>query len=69
MKTNEIEKRIEALEVAVAVLEGKGKKRQPTKDKPWYRQIPKFGGNAAYEEAMKLGREYRKSQVEAEDQK
>ena len=59
----DIEKRLEILEAEVASL----KRSIKLNDKPWYKQIPKFGGNAAYEEAMKLGREYRESLKENED--
>jgi len=64
----EIEKRLEILETEVALL--KGKIRTPADpEKPWYKQIPKFGGNAAYEEASRLGREFRESQIDAGDDK
>lgn len=64
----EIEKRLEVLEAEVALLKGKVQTQSPS-EKPWYKQIPKFGGNAAYEEASRLGREYRESQIDAEDDK
>lgn len=68
MTNIEIEKRIEALEAEVAVLKRKTVKKR-NNGKPWYKQIPKFGGNPAYEEATKLGREYRESQKDVEDDK
>lgn len=68
MTNNEIEKRIEVLEAEVALLKRKTVNKNDS-EKPWYKQIPKFGGNPAYEEAMKLGREYRESQKDFEDEK
>ena len=68
MTNTEIEKRIEILEAEVALLKSKAEKKGDG-DKPWYKQIPKFGGNPAYEEAMKLGREYREAQKDFEDEK
>lgn len=68
MTNTEIEKRIKALEAEVAMLKGKTPKSR-NGEKPWYNQIPKFGGNKAYEEATRLGREYRESQKDAEDEK
>jgi len=65
----EIEKRLEILEAEVAVLKGQVGQQQPATGNPWYKQIPKFGGNAAYEEASRLGREYRENQVDTEDDK
>ncbi len=68
MTNIEIEKRIEILEAEVALLKSKAEKNGNA-EKPWYKQIPKFGGNPAYEEATKLGREYRESQKDFEDEK
>lgn len=68
MTSIEIEKRLEILEAEVALLKSKVEKKNDS-EKPWYKQIPKFGGNPAYEEAMKLGREYRESQKDFEDEK
>lgn len=67
MTNNEIEKRIEILEAEVALLKSKTEKTENV-EKPWYKQIPKFGGNPAYEEATRLGREYRESQKDFEDE-
>ncbi|MCW5961403.1 MAG: hypothetical protein KIS76_14665 [Pyrinomonadaceae bacterium] len=66
MTNNEIEKRLEILEAEVALLKSKTEKTGNV-GKPWYKQIPKFGGNPAYEEATRLGREYRESQKDFED--
>ncbi|MGD9563752.1 MAG: hypothetical protein AB7F88_17175 [Pyrinomonadaceae bacterium] len=68
MTNIEIEKRIQVLEAEVAVLKDKVAKVQNL-DEPWYKQIPKFGGNPAYEEATKLAREYRKEQKKIEADK
>lgn len=68
MTNIEIEKRIEVLEAEVALLKRKAEKKGVS-DKPWYKQIPKFGGNPAYEGAVKLGREYRQNQRDLEDEK
>ena len=68
MTNTEIEKRIEILEAEVALLKSKTEKKSKS-EMPWYKQIPKFGGNLAYEEATKLGREYRESQRDFEDEK
>ena len=68
MTNIEIEKRIEILETEVALLKRKAEKKGDG-EKPWYKQIPKFGGNPAYEEATRLGREYRQSQTGFEDEK
>ena len=63
MTNIEIEKRLKTLEAEVAAL----KQTATTNEKPWYRHVPKFGGNPAYEEAMRLGREYRESLKDEED--
>ncbi len=68
MTNTELEKRIVILEAEVASLKSKAEKNGNA-EKPWYKQIPKFGGNPAYEEAMKLGREYRESQKDFEEEK
>jgi hypothetical protein len=68
MSNAEIEKRLEMLEAEVALLKGKADKNGNT-EVPWYKQIPKFGGNPAYEEAVRLAREYRESQKDLADEK
>ena len=67
MTNSEIEKRLAVLEAEVALLKSKVEKNGNV-EKPWYKQIPKFGGNPAYEEAARLGREYRESQKDFEDE-
>lgn len=66
MTNTELEHRISILETEMALLKSNHQKKTD-QEKPWYRQIPKFGGNSAYEEAMKLGREYRLTQREDYD--
>ena len=68
MTNSELEKRIAVLESQFALLKSEVAKKN-NQEVPWYKQIPKFGGNPAYEEAMKLGREYRESQKDVEDEK
>lgn len=68
MTQSEIEKRLEILEAEVASLKSKSEKKDET-ETVWYKKIPKFNGNPAYEEASRLGREYRESQRDFEDQK
>lgn len=67
MNTVELENRISILEAEMAFIKSKVVKNN--QEKPWYKNIPKFGGNSAYEEAMKLGREYRESQKDFEEEK
>lgn len=68
MTNSELEKRLEHLEAEVALLKSKAEKKDAA-EKPWYKQIPKFEGNPAYEEATRLGREYRESQKDFEGEK
>ena len=68
MTQKEIEKRLETLEAEVALLKSRTVVNGEV-EKPWYKQIPKFGGNPAYEEASRLGREYREAQKDVEDEK
>lgn len=68
MTNTELENRIAALEAEVALLKNKAEKNGNI-ETPWYKRIPKFGGNPAYEEATRLGREYRESQKDVEDEK
>lgn len=68
MTNEELEKRIAILEKEVALLKSKSEKKNED-EMPWYKQIPKFGGNPAYEEATRLGREYREAQRDFEDEK
>jgi hypothetical protein len=67
MTNVEIEKRIRTLEAEVDSLKRKIE-TNGSDESPWYKQIPKFGGNRAYEEAARLGRKYRRSQKAAMDE-
>ena len=61
MTNIEIEKRIAVLEAEVALLKSKSQKNGD--NKPWYEKIAgKFADDPIYDEAMRLGREYRESQ-------
>jgi hypothetical protein len=67
MTSVEIEKRIELLENEVALLKSKVEKKVEKK-KPWWEEIAgTFADDPAYDEAMRLGREYRESQREDYD--
>jgi hypothetical protein len=63
MTNIEIEKRIAVLEAEVALLKSKVEKKDDKNEVPWWKQrIGIFADNPAYDEAMRLGREYRESQ-------
>lgn len=63
MTNIEMEKRIEILEAEVALLKSKVEKNGNSAEVPWWKQrIGIFADNPAYDEAMRLGREYRLSQ-------
>ena len=67
MTNIELEKRITFLETEVALLKTKVQKKKETK-KPWWEEIAgTFADDPAYDEAMRLGREYRLSQREDYD--
>ena len=67
MTNTELEKRIAVLEAEVALLKRKTEKKDETKT-PWWEQIAgTFADDYAYDEAMRLGREYRLSQREDYD--
>ena len=62
MATVPLKQRVEALESEVARLKAK-LENGPTSSKPWWEQIwGSFAGDPAFQEAMRLGREYRKAQ-------
>lgn len=62
MTNAELEKRIAVLEAEVALLKSKSEKEAETK-MPWWEQIAgTFADDPIYDEAMRLGREYRESQ-------
>jgi hypothetical protein len=61
MSAKEFELRLNALEAEVARLKKKIEKAE-SGDMPWWEKIAgKFANNPAYDEAMRLGREYRES--------
>ncbi|HMS39327.1 MAG TPA: hypothetical protein PKE69_03820 [Pyrinomonadaceae bacterium] len=62
MTNSELEKRIAVLESQFALLKSEVEKKNETKT-PWWEQIAgTFADDPAYDEAMRLGREYRESQ-------
>lgn len=68
MSNTELENRIAVLEKEVAFLKKKIEKDEEAK-KPWWEQIAgKFANDPIYDEAMRLGREYRLSQREDYDE-
>lgn len=62
MTNAELEKRIAVLEAEVALLKSKSEKKAEAR-MPWWEQIAgTFADDPIYDEAMRLGREYRESQ-------
>jgi hypothetical protein len=67
MTNSELEKRIAVLEKEVALLKNQIRKKEEAR-KPWWEEIAgTFADDPAYDEAMRLGREYRLSQREDYD--
>ena len=63
MSNTEIENRIAVLEAEVASLKSKVEKKNGNNEISWWKQrIGMFADNPDYDEAMRLGREYRESQ-------
>ena len=62
MSNTELETRVKTLESELAVLKEKFKKIEKSETPWWKERIGMFADNPAYDEAMKLGREYRESQ-------
>lgn len=63
MTNTEIEKRLENLEAEVALLKSKLEKKDNKSEVPWWEQhLGIFADDPIYDEAMRLGREYRESQ-------
>lgn len=59
MNTQELETRVANLEAIVAQLQAEIKKNTKSEE-PWWKQIQgTFADDEMYEEAMRLGREYR----------
>lgn len=67
MSDEDIERRLSALEKDVATLKKEFEKKEKDKE-PWWKQIAgTFADDPAHEEAMRLGREWRRSQREDYD--
>ena len=67
MSNTEVEKRISILEEELSILKSKFEKIEK-KDLPWWDKIAgTFADNPAYDEAMRLRREYRLAQREDYD--
>ena len=63
MSSTEIENRTAVLEAEVASLKSKVEKKNGNNEISWWKQrIGMFADNPDYDEAMRLGREYRESQ-------
>ena len=67
MSRNELEKRIGQLEKEIRDLKSKFEKIEKAKEPWWKQRMGVFANDPAHEEAMRLGREYRKSQREGYD--
>lgn len=68
MTNIEIEKRLAVLEAEVASLKSKVEKKDDKNEVPWWKQrIGMFADDPIYDEAMRLGREYRLAQREDYD--
>ena len=66
MTNSEIETKFKVLETELALLKQKVQEIEKPKE-AWWNNIPNvFNNNPAYEEAMRLGREYRLAQREEE---
>lgn len=67
MTSNEIETKLKTLESEIATLKEKVEKIEKPKT-PWWQEIAgTFANDPIYDEAMRLGREYRLSQREDYD--
>lgn len=62
MSNTELETRIKTLESELSVLKEKVKKIEKSETPWWKQRIGIFANNPAYDEAMRLGLEYRESQ-------
>ena len=67
MTNAELENRIVVLEAEVATLKSKVEKKDEAKEPWWKQRIGMFANDPIYDEAMRLGREYRLSQREEYD--
>lgn len=69
MTNNEIEKRLAVLESEVASFKSKVERNGDKNEIRWYEKIAgTFADDPIYDEAMRLGREYRESQRETYDE-
>ncbi len=69
MTNTEIENRLTAVETELALLKSKVEKNGDKSELPWWKQhIGIFADDPIYDEAMRLGREYRESQKETYDE-
>jgi hypothetical protein len=67
MTNTELENRISILETEMALIKSKIEKKEETKT-PWWEEIAgTFADDPIYDEAMRLGREYRLAQREDYD--
>ena len=67
MSDTEVEKRITVLEKEVAFLKQIIEKDEKSKEPWWKQRMGMFANDPVYDEAMRLGREYRLSQREDYD--
>ncbi len=67
MSQTEMETRIAVLEQELSVLKSKFEQIEKEKEPWWKQRMGIFADDPAHEEAMKLGREWRKSQREDYD--
>lgn len=67
MSNTELENRIAVLEKEVAFLKQKIEKEEKPKEAWWKQRMGMFADDPIYDEAMRLGREYRLAQKEDYD--
>jgi hypothetical protein len=60
MATGQLEERVAVLEAELARLK-KRLEREAVPPRPWWKEIGTFANDRIFEEAMKLGEEYRRS--------
>jgi hypothetical protein len=69
MTNTELENRILILEAEVALLKSNNGKKDGNSEIPWWKQrMGVFANDPMYDEAMRLGREYRLAQREDYDE-
>jgi hypothetical protein len=63
MTNTELENRLSAVETELALLKSKIEQKNGTSEMPWWKQrMGVFADDPMYDEAMRLGREYREAQ-------